>query len=90
MQIYWFWQKIRFLFILLCIYFLLVIINPKQQQANNIAEKNLSEKLTTALFELNYLHENNAKLKQQVIFLTKRYLHYYYMIIILLLCMIII
>ncbi|KAF0750977.1 alpha-1,6-fucosyltransferase-like [Aphis craccivora] len=72
MQIYWFQQKIRFLFILVCIYFLLVIINPKQQQANDIAEKNVSEKLTNILFELNHQHENNAKLKQQVIFLTKR------------------
>jgi len=90
MQIYRFWQKIKFIFILLCIYFLLVIIYLKQQQANDIAEKKLSEKLTNVLFELNYLQENNAKLKQQVIFLTKRYLHYYYMLIILLLCMIII
>jgi len=90
MQIYWFQQKIRFLFILVCIYFLLVIINPKQQQANDIAEKNVSEKLTNILFELNHQHENNAKLKQQVIFLTKRYLHYYCMLIILLLYMIII
>ncbi|KAE9527274.1 hypothetical protein AGLY_012972 [Aphis glycines] len=72
MQIYRFWQKIRFFFILLCIYYLLVIINLKQQQANNIVKKKLSKELTNILFELNYLHENNTMLKQQVIFLTKR------------------
>jgi len=72
MKIYQFWQKIIILFILLWIYLLLVNINRKRQEADDIFEENLKEKLTNVLLELDNLHKNNVELKQQVIGLTQR------------------
>ncbi|XP_026823366.1 alpha-(1,6)-fucosyltransferase-like [Rhopalosiphum maidis] len=72
MKIYQFWRKIIILFMLLWIYLLLVAINRKQQQANDILEENLREKLTNVFLEVEHLHKNNVELKQQIIGLTKK------------------
>ncbi|XP_029342410.1 alpha-(1,6)-fucosyltransferase-like isoform X1 [Acyrthosiphon pisum] len=66
-----FWLKCCIIFILMCTCILLMTINLKQQQVE-ISKKNVNEKLSKVLLELDFLQKNNAELNHRILILTQR------------------